>query len=643
VSYFVKNRTFLVSSLAIAVPLICHCFLFVIDASSQGGAPAPRNGQNIGIRMNDIKVNNCDVYKSLEVAVLDNAKKPLDRQSLVKMHDEKRNTTTWDTTSNESKLTFCSLDFGDYDLEVSAVGYVTEDKLVHVTGGIQNLKVEVVLQKDPTAVDLKATDDTIPPKARKDAKNVIYSLKSGKLKEAQKQLEKLYKVASASAQVNFLCGYLYLQLKDKEKSETYLARAAELDPRKVQTWALLGRVQLEREHAQDAQKTLEKAVSVDPEYWMAHDLLADAYLEQKQFEAARDQAQLAIDKSNGAGSVAQLILGQALANLGQDPEGIRALQAFLQANPANPAVPQVKEFIAKVEKRDADGTIVGPIRMESNVTLSASQPPLPESTWGPPGVDEVKPTVAAGVACPYDQVMEGSGERLKQLVDNMGRFAAVEDLVHQQLDKVGNPITKETRKYNYIVTVNETPNRLLETSEDRNLRYGISDLPDHIVTSGFVSLALIFHPDLRDNFQMSCEGLGDWHGQATWLMYFRQRDDKPSAIGEYVMGASHYPMKLKGRAWITADNYQIAHMESDLVDPLPQLSVQHQIAEYGPIQFSKKNIELWLPQHIDIFMEFNRHYYHRQHSFDHYMLFSVDAKDSQPLNKNLPVGTVQNQ
>jgi hypothetical protein len=91
------------------------------------------------------------------------------------------------------------------------------------------------------------------------------------------------------------------------------------------------------------------------------------------------------------------------------------------------------------------------------------------------------------------------------------------------------------------------------------------------------------------------------------------------------MGSQHYPMNMKGRAWITTDNLQIVHVDAELVKPLPQLSVQHQIAEYGPVHFQKGNVDLWLPQNVDIFMELNRHYYYRRHSYDHYQLFSVDS------------------
>src|SRR5580692_3159796 len=95
-------------------------------------------------------------------------------------------------------------------------------------------------------------------------------------------------------QINFLYGYLYFQQKEFDKAERYLSRAATLDPRRVQPLTLLGRVQLERQEYEVGRKTLEQAVITNSSYWMAHYLLADAYLKQKEYDKAREQAQLAI-------------------------------------------------------------------------------------------------------------------------------------------------------------------------------------------------------------------------------------------------------------------------------------------------------------------------------------------------------------
>jgi tetratricopeptide (TPR) repeat protein len=580
-----------------------------------------------------VRLSACERARGLLVTILDDHKAKLDRQAVVKIHDERKDTTSWLTTSRESQLLFCGVEFGTYDLEASAVGYLAERKDLQIAPTDQSPQIEIILHKDPLALDLSDTDTTIPLRLRKDVKRAVLALKSAKYKEAEKRLDKVYKIAPSSMQVNFLYGSLFVQLNNLAKAEGFLGRAAALDPRRVQTLALLGRVQLQLKEDDQAQKTLEHAIVDDPNYWIAHNLLADAYLRHKEYERARDQAQLAINEGQAAGNVAQLILGQALANLGHDQEGIQALKTFLQANPNNTVAPAIRDVITKLKERDSRAS--GPTEpvTKSDLALDASLPTLPESTWGPPGVDDAKPPVVPGVPCPYQKVLDGTGEREKQLVDNIQRFAAVEDMVHQELDKTGDPVSKETRKFNYVASIKNDPPGTPEIEEYRGLRYGPVDLPDNVATSGFAALALIFLPDVRVDFQMSCEGVGDWHGQTAWLMHFQQRQDKPSRFAGFVIGGRSYSMKLKGRAWIATNNLQIVHIESDLVSPVPHMAVIHQIAEYGPVHFDKTNTDLWLPQHVDIFMEMNSHYYHRQHSFDHFMLFAVNSEDKGPVKK----------
>jgi tetratricopeptide (TPR) repeat protein len=614
-----------------AVFPVCVFLLFLgLPLALSQGPPAPP-GLLSGIRNAETGISS-GVYRNLFIKVLSDTNTKLDRQAVVKLYDKKRNQTVWETTSGDSDVLFQDVDFGDYDIEVSAVGYVTQRKELHVTATIDKLNEDVILQKDPTAIDLKLADEGLPPNARRDAARALFLLKSSKFSEAQKKLERVYTVAPTNAQINFLLGFLYLQLKDQDKAESFFNQSANLDPRRVQTWTLLGRVQLTKEHYEDARKSLERAVEVDSTYWMAHNLLADAYLKLKDYEKARQQAQLAFDQGKGEASVALLPLGQALANLGRDEEALHVLQNFIQANPADPTVPLVKDFIAKVETRDK--TLATEIRPSADLVLQASQPSLPPSAWGPPGVDDIKPQIATGVSCPYDEVIEKSGERVKRLVDSISQFAATEDLLHEQLDPSGNPLTKETRKFDYVASIKEPQPGFLSTDEYRNTKYGLDELPDRIVSSGFMSLALIFHPDMRENYQITCEGLGDWHGQATWVMYFRQRADKPSRLADLVVGGQTYPIDMKGRAWITADKFEIVRIESELIKSLPLLAVQHQIAEYGPIHFARGNIDLWLPKSVDIYFELNRHRYYRRHSFDHYMLFAINSEEKQGSPKD---------
>jgi hypothetical protein len=377
---------------------------------------------------------------------------------------------------------------------------------------------------------------------------------------------------------------------------------------------------------------------------MSHDLLAVAYLQHRDDEKAREQAQLAINKGRGDGSVAQIVLAEAFANLGRTAEGIAVLKAFLEAQPKSSVAPQARDLLKELEQRKSGAlTPARPATSSAATTemlLSAADSKLPDTAWQPPGIDRGTPLVAAGVSCPFDKVIEGVGQRVEQFVDDVARFAAIEEMLHEKLDEMGNPTTREIRKFDYAASISQSQPGVVLVEEYRTERYGMDTLPDSIDDSGFAALALVFHPAMRDSFLMTCEGLGDWRGQATWLVHFRQREDRANHIHGYIMGSSHYPIDLKGRAWITADKFQIVRIESEMVSPLPEIHLlaEHQITEYGPVPFPKKNIELWLPKSAEVYMQFRGHRYHRKHSFAKYMLFSVDEEHKVLETKHEPKG-----
>ena len=75
-----------------------------------------------------------------------------------------------------------------------------------------------------------------------------------------------------------------------------------------------------------------------------------------------------------------------------------------------------------------------------------------------------------------------------------------------------------------------------------------------------------------------------------------------------------------------------------MVSPMPEIELlsEHQVVEYGPIPFGKKNMSLWLPKSAEIYFDFRRRRYYRRHSFDHYMLFAVDSQEKHKPPKVKP-------
>lgn len=567
----------------------------------------------------------------LVLTVSDEKRHALDRQAVVQLTDTSNKTTrsqSTDDVEGKTSVTFVSLDPGVYDVSVSAVGYLTSHKEFVASGITRSEKMQVTLRKDPSAVDLSIKPREMSPKVRKELLQGWAALKSAKLDEAQKKLEAADQLDPSNSDIAFLLGFIYFEKRDADRAQDYLSKATKLAPHNVQALTLQGRVESYRGDFAAARTPLEQATAIDPENWMAHYLLANVYLTQKEYAKARDQAELALAKGKDAASAAQLPLGQALAQLNQNQEAIEALQAFLRSAPTDPVAPQVRDLIVQIEKHAGKDQSISTMAVAEPV-IATTQPEVPTRSWEPLTVDAVKPAVAPGVTCPQGKVIYNAGEHVKELVDDLAKFDALEEVYHEELDKNGFPKKEVTLKFDYVVSIAEpVPGKLL-VDEYRSSRSGTDEFPDQIATKGLPALAFIFHPDMRDDFDMECEGLGKWNGKSAWLVHFQQREDQPHRIEDYVVNNKVYSVSMKGRAWIDADTYQIVRLESDLSKPIPQIQLlsQHQIVEYAPVKFPKNKTELWLPKTGELTFDFRGHYYYRRHTFDRFLLFAVDTQE----------------
>jgi hypothetical protein len=247
-----------------------------------------------------------------------------------------------------------------------------------------------------------------------------------------------------------------------------------------------------------------------------------------------------------------------------------------------------------------------------------------------PDIDEKVPPVEPGVACNLEEVIKNSGKRIQEFVANVDRYAATEAVTHESINKWGFASHPIKFQFDYLVSIKQNRLGLLTVDEYRDTHYLPAKFPDGVATTGLPALVLIFHPYYAENFAISCEGLARSKGQSAWQVYFRQRADKPNTIRSYKIGAEGpaYPVALKGRAWIAADSFQIVRLETDLINPLPQIRLvsDHATIEYGPVHFKARNLDMWLPQNAEVHYDWKGRRSHRRHSFKNYLLFSVDEK-----------------
>ena len=168
------------------------------------------------------------------------------------------------------------------------------------------------------------------------------------------------------------------------------------------------------------------------------------------------------------------------------------------------------------------------------------------NAWVPPDVDRSVPEVTPGATCSLSSVLSAAGKRIEELVRNVDKFTATEVVEHQSVDRSGRLGPPQNRNFNYLVTMAKTRSGGLNVEEYRNGGSAPEQFPDHIATVGTPSLALIFHPHHVDDFEMKCEGLGQWRGKPAWQVRFEERTNRRNAMMVVQIGGGSFSPRLRG-------------------------------------------------------------------------------------------------
>jgi hypothetical protein len=275
-----------------------------------------------------------------------------------------------------------------------------------------------------------------------------------------------------------------------------------------------------------------------------------------------------------------------------------------------------------------------PIECATTETTSS----LPQDL-APPDVAQPTPAARTETPCPLPQLLHEASNRVQELGDNLQRFSAKERVEHVEIDKRGKHRNPRTNVFDYVAEIRQDVPGQTYVEEYRS---GAIEAPLPLVDTGTAAFALIFHPRHIEQFAMSCEGLTNMGTRAVWQLNFAQRPDRVNDFHGFRVKGNLYHVKLKGRAWIAADNYEVVRLETDLMEPIKEIDLQaeHLAIDYGPVEFPKRKLQLWLPGSASLYVDYHGHRYQRRHDFSDFRLFWVEA-EQQVKKTDLPV-PVQN-
>ncbi len=589
------------------------------------------------------------------VRVKDSDGSPMSRLASVTLRSASRLTNSTTNTRDAGQALFTGLHAGDYTVEVSAPGYQTAQQQAIIAADGETEYVEIVMTADLGAIGLRQSPGApvLAPKALKETEKGLQALQADRLEEAEAHLKRALQLAPSFPDVNYLMGLLWMRRHDTAQARGYLEKTVALAPKHAAALQALGEVEFLQKDYQHAILSLEQSAGLRPNSWRAHWLAGASYFQQGEYKKAQEHCVEALRVGQEKAGSVRFLLGQAQAALGEREPALATLEQFVHEQPNVPQAATARKLMEMLRAPDhpksggaIGGTASAAARAASGSAPSgaseASLPPIApetETNWAPPDVDEEKPAVNADASCALNQVTEAAGARVEELVRNVDRFTATEEMEHVSLSSLGVQISRETRIFNYLVSIRQVGKRGLDVQEYRDGSVSTQHFPAHLATTGLAMLALVFHPYFREEYDFICEGRGQWRGKPAWLVHYRQRDDRTSEMRVWRVNGMSFPVRLKGRAWIDVESAQILAMEADMVRSVPEFRLlrDHQLIEYGPVEFRKTHSPLWLPIGADWYCNFAGQRYHRRHSFSHFLLFLVE--DTQRIGK--PKGSEQ--
>jgi tetratricopeptide (TPR) repeat protein len=579
----------------------------------------------------------------LDIFVRDSHGNPLDVAAAVHLSSKRLNYDAVLPAQGASAAHFANLALGEYAVEVTCSGFrKTTDRYSSELGrGTLPVYIYLIPESGPANSAASSSALALTQQQRADMQLGIAALNRDRYESAGKTFAKILRKAPGNSDVVYFLGVAELGLKHPEVARENFQRALALDPNNELALVSLGQMKLDGGAPADAVIPLEKAVSLGRAGWRADFELASAYFQLHRLSDAEIAASRAASLAKETGATSLFLLGEIQYAEGKRADAKHTWESLLKRFPKDSAVFTTRKMLARVESEG----------LEPSPPSSASLPPPPapdtnpatfvEVPWAPRDTDDAVYAVAPSVNCNAEPILDGALHQMNTQLTDFEKFTATEHIEHQNIDSYGWPGPIKTHDFSYVVFVHPLGKNSFYLEEFRNGAGDLSGFSDVIVSTGLNSLGVnLMQPFYRDRFDYSCEGLANVREQAAWQIRFEEkRDAKAGGVRTWRAGNTTYDIAIKGRIWISGASYAVLRIETDLRDPIAGLGLtkDHLLVDYGPVNFSARNAQLWLPWSADMYMEFRGKRYHHRHFLSDYLLFNVDTahKISKP-NEPLP-------
>jgi tetratricopeptide (TPR) repeat protein len=375
----------------------------------------------------------------------------------------------------------------------------------------------------------------------------------------------------------------------------------------------------------DAARLYLSALEADPKNAFALQELGRALVGLKKWENAEEYLEKALQA--GAGDAARILRIRALMEIGDVGEAAREMDRYTESR-------GIKNFSQEARSLS--------VSVRDHVALLSYKQANPVTTQSPEDLIKALPELqgleAAADQSMLEEVLKRTGEGVDTFFKSFPNTSSLEQVHQERRAKDGKVQVSLDQEFLYLMLARAESTGLgieEHRSTTEGLNTSLAGLKKGLMlTSGFTSVSYVFHPLNRSGSDFRYLGKQTLDGHTAHVIAFAQKPETTKMITRFVSDDGNAVILIHGLAWVDTESFHILRLRTDLLNPAPSVRLQRQTTEilFQQVSFDGAASKLWLPQEVNVTVDWRGRLHHNQHRYSDFKLFNIETKEE---NKTL--------
>jgi hypothetical protein len=238
---------------------------------------------------------------------------------------------------------------------------------------------------------------------------------------------------------------------------------------------------------------------------------------------------------------------------------------------------------------------------------------------------------SASEPSPLEETIGRANDQVAKFVERFSDVKCTEHVTQEKFKADGKVELKEESTYDYLVILTNAggeisldESRLAVHEQKKEQKKGVSML----VSNGFATLFLVFHPYYSSGFEFTDLGEEDIAGRKFHKIQFKHISGMRSPAALALRGRE-YPLDLAGVAWIDPATGIIGKIDAGLANSMEDIGLKSMRSEvqFQPVPFKGAKEVYWFPAQASVEVETPRQHWRNTHNFTDYKQFSVSTEE----------------